>query len=67
MTATANTAPLGERVAAEVRALLRLGGPLLANNLAIAGMAFADTVMAGRLSARDLAAVAVGSSFWLLA
>ena len=39
MTATANTAPLGERVAAEVRALLRLGGPLLANNLAIAGMA----------------------------
>jgi len=67
MTATANTAPLGERVATEVRELLRLGGPLLANNLAIAGMAFADTVMAGRLGARDLAAVAVGSSFWLLA
>src|SRR5262245_60943524 len=67
MTATVNTAPLGERVAAEVRELLRLGGPLLANNLAIAGMAFADTVMAGRLGARDLAAVAVGSSFWLLA
>jgi MATE family multidrug resistance protein len=67
MTVTANTAPLGTRVAAEVRELLRLCGPLLANNLAIAGMAFADTVMAGRLGARDLAAVAVGSSLWLLA
>jgi MATE family multidrug resistance protein len=67
MTATANTAPLGARVAAEVRRAPASRRPLLANNLAIAGMAFADTVMAGRLGARDLAAVAVGSSFWLLA
>jgi MATE family multidrug resistance protein len=61
------TVPLRRRVLAEVGALLRLGGPLLANNLALAGMAFADTVMAGRLGARDLGAVAVGSSLWLLA
>jgi len=47
--------------------ILRLGGPLVVNNLAIAGMNFADAVMAGRLGAESLAAVAVGSSFWFLA
>ena len=35
-------------------------GPLLGNNLSIIGMQFADTVMAGQLGARDLAALAVG-------
>ena len=48
------------------RALLRLGGPLIVNNLAVAGMQFADAVMAGSLGARELAAVAVGASFWFL-
>ena len=33
----------------ELPALLRLAGPLIVNNLAIAGMQFADAVMAGRL------------------
>jgi MATE family multidrug resistance protein len=50
----------------EVRALLRLAGPLIINNLAIAGMHFADAVMAGRLGAESLAAVAVGGSVWFL-
>lgn len=50
----------------EVRALLRLAGPLIVNNLAIAGMQFADAVMAGRLGAESLAAVAVGGSVWFL-
>ncbi len=50
----------------EVRALLRLAGPLIVNNLAIAGMQFADAVMAGRLGAEALAAVAVGGSVWFL-
>ena len=50
----------------EVRALLRLAGPLIINNLAIAGMQFADAVMAGRLGAEALAAVAVGGSVWFL-
>jgi MATE family multidrug resistance protein len=67
MSANMSHAPLRARVAAEVRALCWLGGPLLANNLALAGTAFADTVMAGRLGAQDLAAVAVGSCFWFLA
>lgn len=46
--------------------LLRLGGPLIVNNLAVAGMQFADAVMAGRLGAQSLAAVAVGASVWFL-
>ena len=48
----------------EVTALLRLAGPLIVNNLSIAGMQFADAVMAGRLGADSLAAVAVGGSVW---
>jgi MATE family multidrug resistance protein len=48
----------------EVTALLRLAGPLIVNNLSIAGMQFADAVMAGRLGAESLAAVAVGASVW---
>ncbi len=50
----------------EAGRILRLGGPLIANNLAIAGMTLADTVFAGRLSATDLGAVAVGSSVWMV-
>jgi len=46
--------------------LLVLAGPLIANNLAIAGMGFADTVMAGRLGTADLASVAVGNSVWMV-
>jgi MATE family multidrug resistance protein len=51
---------------AQAKALLRLGGPLIVNNLAVAGMHFADAVMAGSIGARELAAVAVGGSFWFL-
>lgn len=50
----------------EAKALLALAGPLVINNLAIAGMQFADTVMAGQLGAKSLAAVAVGGSVWFL-
>ena len=48
----------------ELRALLGLAGPLIVNNLSIAGIHFADAVMAGRLGAETLAAVAVGGSVW---
>ena len=48
----------------ELRALLGLAGPLIVNNLSLAGMHFADAVMAGRLGAESLAAVAVGGSVW---
>ena len=50
----------------EAKALTRIAGPLMVNNLAIAGMQFTDTVMAGRLGAESLAAVAVGGSIWFL-
>jgi MATE family, multidrug efflux pump len=50
----------------EAGALFRLSGPLIVNNLSIAGMQFADAVMAGQLGARALAAVAVGASVWFL-
>ncbi len=51
---------------AQAKSLLRLAGPLIVNNLAVAGMQFADTVMAGQLGADALAAVAVGGSVWML-
>ncbi len=50
----------------EARTIGRLAGPLIINNLSIAGMNFADAVMAGRLGAEALAAVAVGASVWFL-
>ncbi|MBP6514183.1 MAG: MATE family efflux transporter [Steroidobacteraceae bacterium] len=66
-----HTEPMArDRIAADIRAIARLGGPLLVNNLVIAGMALTNTVMAGRLGRDPLAGVAVGSSyyqmFWLL-
>jgi MATE family multidrug resistance protein len=38
----------------------------MVNNLAFAGMAFADTVMAGQLGARSLAGLAVGNAYFQL-
>src|SRR5437899_8075033 len=53
------------RIRSEARALLALGGPLIAAQLVQIAMSFVDTVMAGHLSPRDLAAVAVGVSLWV--
>lgn len=49
----------------EALQLCRLSAPLLIGQLAQTGMGAADTIMAGRYSAEDLAAVAVGQSLWL--
>ena len=48
----------------ELRHYIRIAWPLVLNNLAMAGMQFADTVMAGQLGAEALATVAVGSAVW---
>ena len=48
----------------ELGRLSRIAGPLIVNNLAVAGMQFADAVMSGRLGARSLAGVAIGASVW---
>jgi MATE family multidrug resistance protein len=60
-----STSALSPRIRSEVRALLALGGPLIAAQLVQMAMSFVDTVMAGHLSPRDLAAVAVGVSLWV--
>lgn len=39
--------------------------PLIANNLLTTGMQLTDTIMAGRLSAHDLAAISVGASVYI--
>lgn len=51
----------------ETGRLFKLAGPLIVNNLGIAGMNMADTIMSGRLGATTLAAVAVGASVWFFA
>ncbi len=42
-----------------------LAGPLILAQIAFVGLSVTDTLMAGRLSARDLAAVALGSALWM--
>ncbi len=53
-----------QRFADEARATIRLGTPLIIGQLSAVGMGFVDTLFAGRLSALDLAAVAIGSVVW---
>lgn len=48
----------------ESASLLRLAAPLIAGQVATLAMNFVDTVMAGRLSAEALAAVALGGAVW---
>ncbi|MEE4250164.1 MAG: MATE family efflux transporter [Alcanivoracaceae bacterium] len=49
----------------EARSQLLLALPILGGQLAQTGNGFVDTVMAGRVSPVDLAAVAVGASIWV--
>ena len=52
------------RFKGESSALFRLGLPLIANNLLLGLMTFIDFVMAGKISALDLAAVGIGNTIW---
>lgn len=49
----------------EWRILASLGAPILITQLAQMANGVIDTVMAGHYSARDLAGVAIGNSFWM--
>ncbi|UTV26579.1 MATE family efflux transporter [Photobacterium atrarenae] len=49
----------------ETRHLLKLAIPVLIASVAQTAMGFVDTVMAGGVSATDMAAVSVASSIWL--
>lgn len=53
------------RVRSELRNLLILATPIIIAQLAHTAMGFVDTVMAGQVSPRDLAAVALGNSIWV--
>lgn len=52
------------RTAGEVRALLRLAGPIAAAQLAYMGMGVTDTIMVGHAGPVELAAVALGTGLW---
>jgi len=51
-----------QRIFTESRLLMKIGGPVIITQLLQISMSFVDTIMAGRLSPEDLAAIAVGTS-----
>ena len=53
-----------DMVLREAKALWILAWPIAVGQIANTGTSFVDTVMAGHVSAEDLAAVALGSSIW---
>ena len=68
---TPNNASIGPQLSPaatyklEARALLKLTWPMLIAQLAQMGTGVVDTIMAGRYSAIDLAAIAIGYNVWL--
>ena len=65
-TNTKSTSTMGlQAYTSEVRALWTLIWPMLIAQLAQMGTGVVDTIMAGRYSAVDLAAVAIGYNIWL--
>lgn len=52
------------RYQAEASQLIKLAAPVLLASIAQTGMGFVDTVMAGGVSATDMASVAIASSIW---
>ncbi|WPN45642.1 MULTISPECIES: MATE family efflux transporter [unclassified Pseudomonas] len=67
--ATQNTVaidtPRTTPVRQELKGLLSLALPIMIAQLATTAMGFVDAVMAGRVSPRDLASVALGNSIWI--
>lgn len=59
------TKSITSELSIEARALLRLAAPLFIAQLAQMGTGVVDTIMAGRYSAEDLAAIAIGYNIWL--
>lgn len=50
---------------ADVRRIVHIGAPLIINNLSTIAVNVADTVMAGRLGAEQLAGLAIGNGIWV--
>ncbi len=57
--------PRLQRLRLELRSLMLLATPIMVAQLAHTAMGFVDTLMAGRVGPRDLAAVALGNSIWV--
>ncbi|HDZ57351.1 MAG TPA: MATE family efflux transporter [Pseudomonas xinjiangensis] len=53
------------RSVTELRSLIWLALPIIAAQMSHTLLGFVDTAMAGRVSAEDLAAVALGNAFWV--
>src|SRR5690554_4969647 len=62
---TQDTPSRWRRSVTELRALIWLALPIIAAQMSHTLIGFVDTAMAGRVSAVDLAAVALGNSFWV--
>ena len=56
----------GANLGRELRATAALAAPVVAGQVAHVGMGFVDTLMAGHYAPAALAAVAVGSSVWIV-
>ncbi|EKO3735248.1 MATE family efflux transporter [Vibrio injensis] len=54
-----------QRYKKEASTLIKLATPVLIASIAQTGMGFVDTVMAGGVSATDMAAVSIAASIWL--
>ncbi|CAH0539905.1 MATE family efflux transporter [Vibrio marisflavi] len=54
-----------QRYKKEAHTLIKLATPVLIASVAQTGMGFVDTIMAGGVSATDMAAVSIAASIWL--
>lgn len=50
---------------AEIKKLITIAIPILLAQIAQTSMGLVDTIMSGRVSATDMAAISVGASIWL--
>lgn len=65
MTSLQPTGATRSGMLSEARTLLHLAGPVMVAQFAQTATGFVDTLMAGQAGAKDLAAVALGTSIWL--
>lgn len=48
----------------EMRQLIKIAAPILVAQIAQSSMGMIDTIMAGQVSAADMAAISIGASIW---
>ncbi len=50
---------------ADIKKLIKISLPILLAQIAQNSMGLADTIMAGRVSSTDMAAISIGASIWM--